>query len=90
MVEIAVAIIGLVGVVFTVLASAKETRESFKNSLEINQAVTKNDIDHIKNEIEEMKKDIKEHNGYAKMFQEAIAVLKDRAERQEKQIDSLK
>lgn len=77
MVDIIVAIIGLVGVAVTVVVTSHSTRDDLTNQLKINQAVTQNEIDHIKDNITEMKADIKEHNNYAKLFNESVAILKE-------------
>ncbi len=78
MIEIIVAVIGLVGVIITVVVSGRSTRNAVTQQLTVNQAVTQNEIDHIKKEIAEMKTDIKEHNNYAKLFNESVAVLKEK------------
>lgn len=77
MTEIWVAIIGLIGVVITVLVSSKATRNVLMNKLETDNAVIKNEIEHIKDNSREMKEDIKEHNHYAKLFGETVPVIQE-------------
>lgn len=68
--EITVALIGLVGVIITVIAESNKTRKEVNNKIEVNQAVMQNEIEHIK-------ADIKEHNHYAKLFSETVPVIQE-------------
>ena len=77
MIEIIVSIIGFVGCIVAAVLSSRATRDAVTQKLEVNQAVTSNEIEHIKKDMQEMKSDIKEHNSYAKLFSETVPVIKE-------------
>lgn len=71
---IVTAIVTLIGV----WASAKATQDKVTSQLEVQQAVTTAEMNHINAEIAEMKAHIKEHNGYGKLFAENIPVINEK------------
>jgi len=76
--EITVAIISLIGVIITALV----TKSSFAKELDKKVAV-------IEERLKSIDKKVEEHNGYARMFQENIPVIKEKISVQNHRIDDL-
>lgn len=73
-----IAFLGLVVNAVVVVTSAKNTQQKVTNELHEQNAVQAAEMEHMKKDMEEMKTDIKEHNHYARMFSEALPVLKEK------------
>jgi len=66
------AAVSLIGIYIT----AKSTQDAMTQKLDTNQQKMDVEIKHIKENISEMKEDIKQHNNYARLFQENIPAIK--------------
>lgn len=79
----------LLGSIIAALVSAKVTSDKTIQKLESSQAVTTNEINHIKESMVEMKADLKAHNHYAQLFNENIPVIKERLSVEEHRVKDL-
>lgn len=79
----------LLGAVIAAIISAKVTSYKTIQTLESSQAVTANEINHIKDSMAEMKADLKSHNHYAQLFNENIPVIQEKLGVEEHRVKDL-
>lgn len=82
-------LIGLIGTVTTVVITTRQNRIRMQFDMDKQQVLLKAELDHVKAEMTEIKADLKSHNGYARMFQEAIPVIKEQIKVANHRIDDL-
>lgn len=81
--------IGLIGTIVTVLLTNRQNRIKMQYDMDKQQVLLKAELDHVKTEMTEIKADLKSHNGYARMFSEAIPVIKEQIKVANHRIDDL-
>lgn len=81
--------IGLIGTVTTVVITTRQNRIKMQYDMDKQQVLLKAELDHVKTEMTEIKADLKSHNGYARMFSEAIPVIKEQIKVANHRIDDL-
>ena len=86
---IIVAIISATVSLIGIFVTSRNTRDEVTKQLDKNHAILSVEVEHIKQNMAEMKSDIKEHNNYAKMFNENIPVIKEQIKVANHRIDDL-
>ena len=79
---------GLVSLV-SIFVSSKTTRDKVTHTLDTNQQLINNEIEHIKSDMADMRTDIKSHNHYAQLFNENIPVIKEKLSTSEQRLGNI-
>lgn len=90
LVAIITGLFGLAGAIIASVISAKTTRTELLHKLDTNQQLMNARMDTMQSELSEVKVDVKSHNNYARLFNEAVPVLREQYKEASKNIEDMK